>query len=175
MNATALLREQLQAAGWLLAETVKDVTPEQAHRAPDGKAHPIGALYAHTLIGVDFAINGLGRGGPLLIMGEWGAKAGLSEPPPQDSSADWTEWGRRVRVDLNALGGYAKALLDGADSFLAGLNDADLDRKVELPFAGFGPQSLGWIVSNVALGHLHNHTGEISALKGVQGGKGYPF
>lgn len=58
---------------------------------------------------------------------------------------------------------------------LAGLNDADLDRKVDLPFAGFGPQSLGWIVSNVALGHLHNHTGEISALKGVQGGKGYPF
>lgn len=72
MNATALLREQLQ----VLAETVKDVTPEQAHRAPDGKAHPIGALYAHTLIGLDFAVNGLGRGGPLLIIGRMGRQGG---------------------------------------------------------------------------------------------------
>jgi hypothetical protein len=35
--------------------------------------------------------------------------------------------------------------------------------------------SLGSFISFIALVHTSNHVGEISALKGIQGAKGYPF
>jgi len=38
-----------------------------------------------------------------------------------------------------------------------------------------GKQTVGFVLDNVLLGHAYCHCGEISALKGIQGKKGYPF
>lgn len=35
--------------------TVSDVTEEQAHWQPPGIANPIAAVYAHAIVGADFA------------------------------------------------------------------------------------------------------------------------
>ena len=58
------------------------------------------------------------------------------------------------------------------DAYLASIKDSNLSRKIKLPF---GEQSLEWILNNVIVGHVHEFTGEISCLKGLQGLKGYPM
>lgn len=173
MNAIALFRQQLGEAGWLLAETVKDVTPEQAHWAPPGKAHPIGALYAHLATGLDFVVNGMLQGKPPMAGGEWAGKTGLSAPPPAEPGADWSSWARSVRVDLNALGAYAQAALANADAYLGSLTEEGLERKID--FFGLGEQTVAFVVNNAVVSHLRDHCGEISALKGAQGLRGYPY
>jgi hypothetical protein len=43
-----------------------------------------------------------------------------------------------------------------------------------VPAVGMGTQSVGFVVNNAVIGHAFSHCGEISAVKGVQGKKGYP-
>ena len=62
-----------------------------------------------------------------------------------------------------------------ADQYLAQLSEPDLDRMLELSSAGLGTRSVSWIINALIASHLNNMAGEISALKGVQGLKGYPF
>ncbi len=62
-KAISLFREQIKAAHGLLEGTVADVTPEQVHWSPPGKAMPLGATYAHVVISEDGAINGMIKGG----------------------------------------------------------------------------------------------------------------
>ena len=59
-----------------------DVTPEQAHWIPPGVALPIGASYAHVVVGQDSVINGMLKGGAPLFASSWAGKTGLSELPP---------------------------------------------------------------------------------------------
>lgn len=80
---TALIREQLRSAHWLLEETFSDVTEEMAHFAPPGKALPIGAAYAHYVTGEDWMVHVLLRGGTPLFAGPWVGRTGLSELQPR--------------------------------------------------------------------------------------------
>jgi len=56
------------------------------------------------------------------------------------------------------------------DSYLATLKEGDLERKVKTPA---GEQTLLWLFSIAVIGHIHDFTGEISCLKGLQGLQGY--
>jgi len=55
------------------------------------------------------------------------------------------------------------------------LKSEDLDREVDLTNAGLGKMTLGGFISMISVIHPSNHIGEISCMKGQQGGKGYPF
>lgn len=102
-KAISLLREQVQTAHNLLEGTVGDVTPEEAHWSPPGRAHPLGANYAHVVISEDATMNGLLKGGESLFTSSWSGKVGVSELPPMPNPnapgfPDWSEWGRRVKL-----------------------------------------------------------------------------
>lgn len=175
----ALLREHFQAAVQLLEGTMEGVTAEQAHWVPPGRALPIGAHYAHVVVGQDGMIQGRLRGGAPLFAGAWAGRTGLSELPPgpdpgKPGFPDWSGWARQVRVDLTALRAYAKAVYEATDAYLAGLTDADLDRPVDLTGLGLGRIPLRQLLLRGLLGNALTHCGEISCLKGLQGGKGYP-
>ena len=147
-----------------------DVTPEQAHWAPPGCAHPIAALYAHTVLGEDGMLNRLIRKGTPLYTSNWAGKTGLSELPPERSA--WSDWARRLRVDLPTLLDYAQAVYATTDAYLASLTPTDLDTEIEM----FGQKrTLGSALGGVLLAHVNSHTGEVSCLKGLQGARGYPF
>jgi hypothetical protein len=108
---------------------------------------------------------------PPLFASTWEGKTGITEPK-------WVsdpEWARRVQVDLPKAREYARAAYAQADDYIAGLTEADLDRELDLSANGLGMRSLDWCLHALIIAHLHNMTGEISALKGVQGAKGYPF
>lgn len=175
-----LLREQLGAAHWLLEETMKDVTAEMAHRDPGGIALPIGAAYAHSVTGEDWIVNALLRRGVPLLAGEWAGRTGLSESPPgpdpsAEGAAAFAAWCRRVRLDLPAFRRYARAVYDATDAWLSAVPDSDIGRTLDLSAAGIGSQTVGFVINNVLIGHAFCHCGEISALKGIQGKRGYPF
>ena len=148
------------------------VTPDHAHWKPAGKAVPIGASYAHIVIGEDHMINGLLRGGAMLFASSWAGKAGVNEPPPQ--GGEWADWARRVKVDLPALKAYSQAVYQATDSYLASLSDADLERPCDMSGFGMGQQPTSTLFT-VVVQHVDWHTGEISSVKGLQGLQGYPF
>jgi len=178
MNATSLLREQLQQAHQSLETVMADVTPEQAHWCPPGIANPIGATYAHVLMGEDLVINILLQSAPPLFATSWTGKIGLSALPPlpapgSQSLPSWKEWGRTVQIDLGALREYAQAVYTRSDDYLTSLPDEALSRPLDLTVFSAGSRTVAWALSNSVLGHVQRHCGEIACLKGLQGIRGY--
>jgi hypothetical protein len=179
-KALALFREEIQAAHQLVEATLSDVTPEQAHWMPPGRANPIGATYAHIVLSEDATVHGLLRGGAPLFATTWGGRTGVSEPPPApDPGApgfpDWSGWSRRVKVELGALRTYALAVYSATDECLGSLMDKELARPLSLAFLGLGESTVRYVLINGLLGNAFTHCGEISCLKGLVGKKGYPF
>jgi len=171
LNAVDYLRMDLSWAHELLELVMQDVTQDQLNWHPQGTANPIGATYAHAVCSEDAVIQGLLRGVPWMMNSSWEGKTGISE---LQFHSDF-DWARRVVVDLPAAREYAQAVYKASDDCLASLSDADLDRQLDLTDLDFGMRSVGWVLSSLAISHLNNMTGEISALKGVQGAKGYPW
>ena len=171
MNAIGALRESIQWGYQLLEMVMANVTDEQARWAPPGAANPIGALYAHGLLSVDGVVNGMLKGGAPRFATEWAGQVG-DLPPQMGLSFDWA---RAIQPDLPALRLYGQTVVADADSYLAQLGEADLDRMLDLSSAGLGTRSVSWAINALVAAHLNNMAGEISALKGVQGHKGYPF
>jgi len=171
-KAVALLRQQFKTGHQFLEGTMEGVTSEMSHWSPPGMAQPLGANYAHILISEDFLINGLLKGAAPLLASTWAGKVGVSELPPQ--APPWNEWAGRVQIDFETLRGYAQAVYEATDNYLASLSDEDLDRSLDLSAVGFGQQALGWFLG-VLIFNVHTHTGEIACLKGLQGAQGYPF
>ncbi len=172
MNAVELLAQQLQQARTFLDGTMADVTDEVAHAAPPGLLNPIGATYAHLVIGEDGFVNGLLRGQAPLFAADWAGKTGLSQPPPDGPG--WDQWAREVKADLRQVRDYASAVAGATDVWLRSLAPQDLERKIDLSAFGFGEQTMAWVLSAGVVGHVQSHWGEICALKGLQGGKGFP-
>ena len=178
MDAITLMRQQMDSAHYSMEGTVADVTPEQAHWQPAGRANPVGASYAHAITGEDLVINGMLRQSAPMFASNWAGKTGLSEPMPGRIGPSWDDyaaWTRRVRVDLPALRSYAQAVYANTDAYLATLSPEDLDRPMDMSSLGLGEVNLAWVLSNLVMGHVHDLMGEISCLKGLQGAKGYPF
>lgn len=177
---TAWIRGQLKSAHWTLEATMQDVNVDMAHWGPPGIALPIGAAYAHYVTSEDLVVNLLIRGGVPLFAGSHADRTGLSELPPSGGEGkswegEFTAWCRRVRIDLAVFRVYAQSVYAATDAYLSTMPDTELDRSLDLSSVGMAKQSVGFVVNNVLLGHAFCHCGEISALKGLQGKKGYPF
>ncbi len=169
MNAVELLRMQMREAHELLESTMGDITAEQVHYLPQGRALPVGAAYAHVIFSEDMMVQGQKGEKPLF---ESGVATGASEPHPNfmAEGTDWSlypEWTQRVRFDLDALRAYAKQVYANSDAWLASLTEADLDKPNP-----FFQNTMAHFISRALIGHVDNLTGEISAAKGLQG---YPF
>lgn len=169
------IRSQFNAAHlhWL-EPTMQGVTPEQAHwQPPGGRVAPIGAQYAHHIVGIDFLFLGLVCQQPPLALSSFAGKTGFDRPYP--SEGNWSEWARSVQIDLDALHQYAQAVYGALDDQLAQLSDDDLTRTIDMSSIGLGRQPLGSLLMNILVLNAAAHAGEISAVKGLQGLRGYPF
>ncbi len=169
------LRAQFQAAhfGWL-EPTMAGVTPEQAHwQPPGGRVAPIGAQYAHHIAALDLLFLGFVRQQPPLAFSTFTGRTGLSAPYPAEGA--WMEWAHTVQIDLDALREYALATYAALDAQFAMLSDEDLAAPIDLTPVGLGQQTLGSFLMNLLVLNATAHTGEIAAVKGLQGLQGYPF
>jgi len=178
-QVASMLADALKSAHETLEGTMQGVTDEVAHKQPGGKAVPIGAVYVHAIVSEDIMMVGWAMKEKPLLEGEWAQKLGISHPHPamdQDWEKNFIEWIRVLKMDLPKFQEYAKAVYKKTEAYLASLTDADLyEKKVDLSIWELGEWTLGRFVLRMVIGHLDNLTGEISAVKGVQGLKGYPF
>src|SRR5262245_2097575 len=177
ISAGTLLREQLANAHQQLDQMMAGVTAEQAHWAPPGRAHPVGALYTHILLYEDLILRSLVLHQSPLFAGDWEGKVGASElpplPSPQSGVPDWSAWARQTRFDLDQLRAYGQAVYASSDATLAALGDDDLARTADLTWLGLGQPPLRWVIDRFVIGHADGHMGEISCVKGLQGLQGY--
>ncbi len=169
-TATTILQSYFAVARNWFEGTMQDVTPELAHWQPPGKTQSIAANYIHVLTAEDFLMNGIVRGSAPLMASSFAGKTGFSEAPPPGNR---DEWASQVRVDLDAARAYAQAVYASTSAYLDTATDEDLSRIVDMSAVGFGDQPVSFLIGLLLL-NIHNHCGEISAIKGINGLQGYP-
>ncbi len=171
MNVQSAVRQQLGFWHDALGQMLGDCSPEVLHKSvPDATITSIASIYSHLVFAEDVIVQGMLQGkAPLYHAQGWAGKLGIEMriPPEMDPA-----WAKTVNMDPAAFQDYAKAVYAATDSYLAGLPDSDLGRKVNTPA---GEQSVAWCLATILGTHLPQHVGEIAALKGVQGLKGLPF
>ena len=170
MNGVEVFRTAFGGAHNWFNGTVADVSDAQANSVPPGIVHPIGELAAHILHSEDGLLSVIRGTRPIWETDGYGDKLGLAMMMGQDN-----EVARAYRVSPAQLTEYASKVFAQTDAYLASLTDADLDREVDLTPAGMGKMPLAAFLATALLGNTYAHTGEISALKGLHGEKGYPF
>ena len=170
-HAVEILRAQFKAAHDWLEGTVGEIGEELAHWKSDGNPSPIGAQYVHTVTTEDFFVNAL-QGKPPLMAGEFAGKVGINERQP--AGGEWAEWALSVKVDMKQARTYAQAVYANTNALFDSVDDDWVIEEVDMSQYGFGTEARAYALSIILL-NTFSHTGEISALKGMQGEKGYPF
>jgi hypothetical protein len=173
MNTAELIQFSLGNAFGILGDVTADLTQEQADWMPPGIANPIGATYWHVISGVDHVVNKwcMDRE-PLSAQAGWREKVLTVSAPEPEHGGDWLAYMQAIRVDLPVLHEYAQVVASAAREWLSSLTPEDLERRMETPV---GELSLGQFLEVFVIWHVNSHCGEISALKGCQGARGYPF
>ena len=173
MNTVELIQYALGNAFAILEQVTADLTQEQADWTPPGIANPIGASYWHTVSSTDEIVCKWIRGEePLRQTDGWQEKVLTVSVPEPEHGGDYLAYLREIRVDLPALHEYAQAIAADLQKWLSSLTPKDLERKLNTPI---GEYSLAQTLETFVIWHINAHCGEISALKGCQGVKGYPF
>jgi hypothetical protein len=173
MNTVDMSRRSLASAFDILEQVCADLTQEQADWIPPGIANPIGAMHWHTISGADEVVYRWIEGGPCLHEREgWRARVLRADVPEPQGVEGWLEWMRGIRVDLPAAREYARAVAADLDAWLASKSPEDLECSVHTPIGDF---CVAHALDLFVIWHINAHCGEISALKGCQGSKGYPF
>jgi hypothetical protein len=173
MNTVELTQYALDNAFGILTQVVADLTQEQADWIPSGCANPIGASYWHAVSGADEVMCRWVLGQEPLHQREgWQARVLTVSAPEPEHGGDYLAWMQTIRVDLPALAEYTKATAAALKGWLGSLTPEDLERTVKTPI---GEHNLAQLVETFITWHINAHCGEISALKGCQGARGYPF
>jgi hypothetical protein len=171
MKAKDMMRDSIRSSARLLKDMTAGMTSEELHWNPPGTAHSVAATYAHAVLATDWQIHSLFEAETPRFASDWAGKTGVSAPQPDQT----LEWAQTVRLDMPVFQKYAETIFDETLAYCDNLSDEDLERPIDLSVMAAGEQSLGWCISVVVLGHLNQLAGEMAAVKGVQGLKGYPF
>jgi hypothetical protein len=175
MDLKQVLAKNLESAHNAFAQTVADVTQEMADWIPPGVMHPIGERYAHLVLTEDILVNAVAKGGAPLCMSTWVGRTGFSAAPEMVTALT-AERARAFRVhDLNALAQYMRAVFENTQAYINEADEARLASRVDMQIVGRGEIPFPIWFSMFIVGHTRDVMGEISALKGCLGVKGYPF
>lgn len=161
----------------LLNATFADVDQDLANREAPGHANPLGSAFAHVVISEDTVIHGLFGGKAPLCASSWAGKTGVDLPMPIPGmvEGDLGDWYRDAKVDVEQLRIYAAEVFSGTERWIASADEATLSRTMDVPFLHMGEKSVAELFMLLVLTHCDNYSGEISAIKGVFGLKGYPM
>jgi hypothetical protein len=96
-------------------------------------------------------------------------------PMPGMVEGDMGEWFHGAKVNVEAVRAYAAAVFAATEAFIAGADGATLNKTLDVSFVGLGKRRLADVFTLLVVGHCDSSAGEISAIKGVFGLKGYPF
>ncbi len=176
LSALQIIKNQIKSARDVFEGTAADISEAHINVDPGGKAFPLGATYAHLIFSEDVIVNSMIQGKTPLFADMWRDKTGASTPMPA-MDADWEKnneaWSKSVKINMVAMRDYAKAVYAATDAYVASLVDADLEKEIDL--GAWGKKTLADMLLGFVAGHTFSLGGELAALKGVHGFKGYPF
>lgn len=170
METVELLRINLKTSHDAFRGTVADLTQELMDWIPPGEAHPIGERFAHVVAAEDWLIN-MAQGAPPWFTSSWANRTGFTEI----NLGATAEQARAFRAELERLRNYAEAVFASSEGYFNSLSEADMQRMIDMNAIGYGMVPFPVWASTFVIGHVHDIMGEISALKGMRGLKGYPF
>jgi hypothetical protein len=167
----------LRIAHWVMEATMVDVSDEIANRPAPGKANSIGSAYAHAVLAEDGFVQGVMQGQPPLFAAVWASRTGTDRPMPLPGMVEGRleDWYPSVVVDVAGCRAYAQAVYEASEAFLEEADDDVMSRPMDMSVAGMGTLPLATVFTVFVIGHLNNLAGEVSAVKGINGMKGYPF
>jgi hypothetical protein len=169
MNVIEYIQREMAGVRHMVDMTMKDITPELFNWAPPGTANTISAIFIHLMKTEDDFIHKIIQGKPSIWESSgWSEKTGVQNPP--SIGEDWSGFKHR-KIAIQPLLDYEVAVWAATDAYLATLTAGELDRKVK--FAR-GERTVAEMLLLSASQSL-SHTGEIAALKGIQGVKGLPI
>jgi hypothetical protein len=169
MNVIEYIQFEVAGTRRAIERTMKDMTPELFNWAPPGTANTISATFTHLMNVEDNFIQMNIQGKPSVWeSGGWSKKTGIQKPP--SIGEDWSGF-KQQQITIQPLLDYKAAVWAATDTYLATLTIEELDRKVK--FAG-GERTVAEMLI-LSSSQSHGHTGEIAALKGIQGAKGLPI
>jgi hypothetical protein len=158
MNTVELLQFSLGAAFDVLSQVTADLTQEQADWRPPGTASSIRDIYWHALTYVDYFVREYCIEGKRL-------------PDTVESRPDVLRM-QVVEADVSELHEFASQVESTVQDWLSSLTPADLERRRHTTL---GELNVGQMLEIYVVWHINAHCGEIAALKGCQGLKGYPW
>jgi uncharacterized damage-inducible protein DinB len=165
MTAAESLRMAVKSATDMLMSVMAEVTDDQAVFQPGGTANAIAPTLRHIVEVHDRVVNRMIRGGETIWEAEgWAAKVGAKVASAYDAKTADDQ-----RIDLAAYREYAAKVFAASDDYLANLTDAECAREIT---SFRGPTTVGNVIGRILITHCAEHTGEIAAVKGLQGLKG---
>lgn len=169
MDALALYRYQLAQSHRIMETVVRDLTDDELNlKLPGSTINPIAAIYMHALMSEDNFIHTVCQEKPTLYEAEnWGDRLGVTRVGGQ-----MAEWGIQVRIVKHIAREYAREVFDETEAYLTVIHPSIFDEIIE---TRLGKMPRGEALSSFVLWHQMGHVGEMAALKGVQGIKGWPF
>jgi uncharacterized damage-inducible protein DinB len=168
MNATTYLGKQINSMRYLQDSVLKSISGEMLTWQPPGTLTCIGLIWLHMIGGEDSFISIL-KGQPSLWQsGNWQEIFGLEKYP--NIGEDWGNYAQ-ARLAVTDLQGYTQAVRIQTDGYLGSITDDTLEEEIKF-FPENDPKADVWAL---LVSHSLHHTGEIAALKGLQGEKGLPF
>lgn len=178
MTIIELLGQQVRDTRATLIGTTQDITEEVAHWQPPGTAHSIAATWAHAIFIEDLITNQILQSSQPLYQSQWRDRTGVNKLQPQPGD-NWEEgyakWAQEAKIMLDQFREYNQAVFAATDSFLNSVTAVDVIKMIDATAIGMGQRAMYSVISNGIIAHTDNIVGEISALKGVQGFKGYPW
>jgi uncharacterized damage-inducible protein DinB len=169
MNAAQFIRQQVAEVRGLNNAALAGLTDEQFNWLPPGTINPIKSTLLHAVAGEDLFFQLVIQGQPPLWgTGGWADKIGLAQAP--GGGQGWQE-AKEATLELAPVLAYAEDMCTATNEYLERLTDEELDRRVNF----FGRESSVADVLARFVAHTVGHTGEIAAVKGMQGLRGLPF
>lgn len=145
-----------------------EINDEQLNYQPPGTANSAGVALMHILSAEDFFIHSLIQGQPRLWDKDgWAERVGVTLP---QRGGSWDDF-KRSTFSLSTIQPYAQAVRAAVDAYLANLTEAELNRTVTWRD---NPTPIGSVLTTLFV-HTTSHSGEIAAIRGVQGARGLPF
>jgi hypothetical protein len=164
MDAVTYARGSYDSALGLVGTCAGGMTDEQYNYAAGGTTNTPAKSHIHALTSVEFFVVSLIQGGKM----QWPEIAAANGLPANPMEI----WAHAAPIPQAPINDYAARVKAAVMSYLDGINDAELDRKISTQF--FGEQTVAWILQ-LACYHAVGHAGDMAAVKGVQGLKGLPF
>jgi hypothetical protein len=182
MAINVALKKNLEFWHWYPELLVQGLTPAQLAWQPDG--HDTSIIFAiwHAYRAEDELLHGLVMQRPSVFASQgWAARLPVAQTgaTPFGNGLSREQIGN-LRLDIDALLAYAKAVGGSEVAYLASISNEEAAAEVKLPFfTGVYPDvdvvSKAEAIAFFAIGHTAEHLGEVQFVKGLMGMKGAPL